>query len=301
MTRPLRHGLMLKCAEGFRRLVCLLPLSWLPGLGRMAGRVAWACAVGARRLAEEQMLEAGVARDAAEARRLSRRVFESLAMNALEWMHSTGWPDSLFAERVRMDTEPVRRLLAEGRGLICVTGHIGNWEVMFRAARIYHGFTQYVVMAPQRNDAVNRWLVAQRERGGDKMVSSQDGALPIVRLLRRGEMMGMLGDQDSARVSGIFVNFFGRPAYTPAGIGMLAHMCNTPILPTAGYRTTDDNRHVLVYGEPIRPDPALDAAADALRLTQAYTAWLEERIREHPEQWVWIHNRWKRKPGRNDE
>jgi lauroyl/myristoyl acyltransferase len=199
-------------------------------------------------------------------------------------------------ERRRLKTI-MKKVRPEGHGVIVVMGHIGNWEVQFRANRIYTGLEQNAVMAPQRSTVMNDWLIRQRTRGGDHMVSSQEGALPIVRLLRRGQIVGMLGDQDSARVRGIFVNFFGRPACTPAGIGLLCHLSKAPILPAAGYRMKDrPDHHVVTWGEPIRPDPSLDAETDMLRITQAYTKWLEDYIREHPEQWVWIHHRWKRKP-----
>lgn len=291
----MRHGALLAVAEALRRLVCLLPLAWLEPVGRFMGRVFWVVLFGLRRLAERQLLEAGVARDPKEARRIGREVFESLAMNALEWLHSTGWSEKTFRERIEVDPEPMMKLLNEGRGLIVATGHLGNWEILYQGVGRAHGRKQYAVYAPQRNEAFNAWIIRQRERYGDKMISSQDGAIPMIRLLRRNNILGMLGDQDSKRVRGVFVQFFGRPAYTPAGIGLLAHLSGAPILPAAGRRIKGrPDRHEILFGDPIRPDPAVDAEADALRMTQAYTTWLEERIREAPEQWVWIHRRWKR-------
>ncbi|MCE5230639.1 lysophospholipid acyltransferase family protein [bacterium] len=296
-TRPLRHGLLLAFAESARRLVCLMPLAWIVPVGSWIGRIAWTFSFGARRLAERQLIETGVARDRAGAKRLAREVFESICMNTIEWMHSTRWPEETFRQRVETDLEPLRRVLAEGRGVIVAMGHIGNWEVQMRAVHVILGKTLYAVMAPQRSEVMNNWLVRQREIGGDKMLSSQAGGLPIIRTLRRNNVIGMLGDQDSKRISGIFVDFFGRPAYTPAGIGTLAHISGAPILPACGWRTRENpNHHILIWGDPIRPDPSVDAKTDALRLTQAYTSWLEARIREHPEQWAWVHDRWKRKP-----
>lgn len=300
-TRPLRHGALLVSVETLRRLIRLLPLAWVTPVGRWFGRLAWLVAFGQRRIAEKQLLQTGVARDRSEARRLGRCVFESISMNAVEWLHSTVWPSSVFLERVSTETEPVRRLLAEGRGVIVAMGHIGNWEVQMRAFHYHLGKSLYAVMAPQRSELLNGWLVRLREIGGDTMISSQGGALPIIRVLRRNNVVGMLGDQDSVRIRGVFVDFFGRPAYTPAGIGMLSHLSGAPILPACGWRLKENpDRHILMFGDPIRPDPSLDPGADALRLTQAYTAWLEARIRERPDQWVWMHRRWKRKKRMKD-
>lgn len=295
-TRPVRHRALFFTAEALRRLICLLPLAWIPAVGRLVGRLAWLAAFGQRRVAEKQLLQTGVARDRCEARRLGRRVLENVAMNAVEWLHSSAWPGSTFLKRVEVRGENLRAAHAEGKGVIVAMGHIGNWEIQMRACHYFLDVNLYGVMAPQRSEILNQWLVTQRERGGDKMISSQSGGLPIIRALRRGGIIGMLGDQDSSRVRGIFVDFFGRPAYTPAGIGMLSHLSGAPIVPACGWRVPGrPDRHVLIFGDPLRPDPALDPEADTLRLTKAYTAWLEARIREHPDQWVWIHRRWKRK------
>lgn len=295
-TRPLRHGMLFAAAEALRRLICLLPLAWVAPAGRWFGRMAWLIAFGQRHIAEKQLRETGVACDRSQARRLGRRVFENISMNVVEWLHSTAWPPELFMQRVDVEAETIRRAHAEGKGVIVAMGHIGNWEVQMRACHYFLGLKLYAVMAPQRSERFNDWLVKQRELGGDTMLSSQAGALPIVRALRRGNIVGMLGDQDSKRVRGVFVDFFGRPACTPAGIGMLSHLSGAPIVPACGWRLSDrPDHHHLMFGDPIRPDPALDSQADALRMTQDYTVWLEARIREHPGQWVWMHRRWKRK------
>ncbi len=299
-TRPARHTALLAAAETLRRLVCLLPISWIEPVGRLFGRAGWLVAFGQRRIAERQLIEAGVAGDGAQARRIGRRVFENLAMNAVEWLHSTRWSPARFMERVELDPMDLRRIRAEGRGAIVAMGHIGNWEIQMRATHYYLDLPMYAVMAPQRGQKINDWLVRQRQVGGDVMLSSQAGALPIIRVLRKNNIVGMLGDQDSTRVRGIFVDFFGRPASTPAGIGMLAHLSGAPIVPACGWRVRS-NHHRVVFGEPLRPDPSLDPETDARRLTQAYTAWLEARIRERPEHWVWMHRRWKRKQEMQDE
>ncbi len=298
-TRLLRHVLMLMVAEVMRRVVVLLPLRWALALGRAMGRGAARVARKPRQVAERQLLKARVATDPAEAQRLARGVFESFGMNVIEWHHSTGWSPEQFRERVAIDPAPVERLLAEGRGLIIVVGHLGNWEILIRAAHAWLGRRFNAVMAPQRNPWINRWLVRQRERGGDRMHMTDEGALPLLRLLRRGEPLALLIDQDSNRSRGVFIKFFGRPALTPLGPGLLAHHSGAPVLPCAIRRRADNPElHETFIGKPIRPNPELEAEADALRILTKATAFIEARIRETPEQWVWIHRRWRHKPGK---
>jgi KDO2-lipid IV(A) lauroyltransferase len=153
-------------------------------------------------------------------------------------------------------------------------------------------------MAAQRDERLNEWLKRRRERPGIRIVDSDEGTFALMRHLRRGGCMGVIADQDSTRVSGIFVDFFGRPAYTPIGPARLAQSCKVGVLPLSIERDVDDPRvHRLVLGEPILPDAEAGAEAESQRMTQAYTRHLEERIRARPELWVWLHKRWRHRPG----
>jgi KDO2-lipid IV(A) lauroyltransferase len=120
----------------------------------------------------------------------------------------------------------------------------------------------------------------------------------MVRHLRSGGVLAMIADQDSTRSRGIFVDFFGRPAYTPAGPAYLARRTGIPMLPLVIVREPDDPRlHKILIDEPIRPDPQLDEETDVQRMTQAYTRVMEGWIRQYPSQWVWVHDRWRHQPG----
>ena len=145
---------------------------------------------------------------------------------------------------------------------------------------------------------VNELLLGLRSRLGVRTVLRGSGgaARQILRTLRSGDVLGAIIDQD-IKIDGVFVEFFGRPAYTPTGPVALALRAGSPVVLGCTWREPDGAQRV-------RFDPPIDLALQAgehrkaaiHRYTAEFTAWLEARIREHPEQWVWIHRRWRRRP-----
>lgn len=298
-SRPLRHRLLISLLELARKAMVRLPHGAVLALGRGIGSLAWALLPASRRLAADQIEAAGIAAGG-EARRLARRNFASLGMTALEWLHSSGWSDTQVRDHVDYENGGAAgEVLAAGRGVMAATAHIGNWELMLRAGCLHSGHPIHAVMTPPRDPGLTAWLVREREAAGAKMVLTDEGALGLLRHLRRGRLLAALIDQDSTRTRGVFVDFFGRPAYTPLGPGLLARLAGAPLVPVCIRRRADDpRRHVMTLGDPIRPDPAAEAEADARRMMQEATAVIERWIREAPEQWVWMHDRWRRRPGK---
>jgi len=298
-TKPYRHLLVIPLLEAARVLAQALPHGWVLALGRALGRLGWWVDRRSRARAERQLRERGMAADRPTARRLSRQVYETLGMNAMEFLHSLNWGPERFHQCVRIQGfEIVERELAAGRGIIFVSAHLGNWELLTRACQAFTGRTVAAVMADQTDAAQNRWLVRQRSTGGNRLLSTQDSALGMMRHLRRGGMLALIADQDSTRGRGLFVDFFGRPAYTPAGPAHLARRAGVAIVPVSIHRQEGDpRRHCIQVDEPLWADPTAEEEADLQRLTQAYTRVLEQRIREHPAQWAWMHHRWNHQPG----
>ncbi len=245
------------------------------------------------------MQEAGVAQDARSVTILSRGMYQSLAMNGLEWLHSRSWDEWTVRERVTIEgSDLFLEALGEGKGAILVTGHLGNWELMLLALRIHTGQSLAAVMAETRNAQLDHWLKRMREQSGHTIISHKTALIGMVRHLRRGGLLAMLADQDSTRGRGVFVDFFGKPAYTPAGPAHLAHRMGVPIIPMTMLRREDDpRRHHYRIHAPIHADPAADQESEIRRITQLYTKVLEEQIRKAPAQWVWIHERWRHSPG----
>ena len=182
-------------------------------------------------------------------------------------------------------------------GWIGLTGHIGNWELLGQWLRVQGRQPMAGILAKrQPNPHLNRLIEKFRGRQGMGTLYTDDSSRHLIRLLKSGHSMGVAADQDVISVASVFVDFFGRPAYTPVGPARLAWAANVPILVGAALRTATG--FVVQINPPIWPDRSRPRDEELQRLTQEYTRQLEQLIREHPEQWAWFHRRWRTTPER---
>jgi KDO2-lipid IV(A) lauroyltransferase len=180
-----------------------------------------------------------------------------------------------------------------GKGGIFVTGHIGNWELS-AAYAAKKGYPVNVVAKRIYLEALNQKLVTMRERMGVRTLYRDLSMRTMIRHLQENEFLGIVPDQDVRRIGGIFVDFFGRPAYTPVGPALLALASGAPILMVRDIRTGP--RHLLAFDPPFYAERKGPREQEVRRLVTRYTNRLEEFIREHPDQWVWFHRRWRTQP-----
>lgn len=298
-TRGLRHRMIIPVLELLRWLVKAIPHRFVLAMGRRLGGLARFFCPRFRRLAERQLAEAGIGETPRERKQIVRGVFETLGMNLLEWLQAPSWSEAQARERYRtLGFETIEAALENGTGFIMVAGHLGNWELVPYFYHLTSGHRACVVSAGQSSPEMERYLTRMREQLGCDVRVMGNSMIGMVRRLRQGEGIGLLGDQDSRRSKGIFVDFFGKPAYTPEGPAALALRTGAWLVPINLYRDPEEpSRHILQVGKPLIPDTAAEPGEEIKRLTQAHARALEELVRQHPEQWVWIHERWKRRPG----
>jgi KDO2-lipid IV(A) lauroyltransferase len=181
-----------------------------------------------------------------------------------------------------------------GKGLIGITGHIGNFELL--AAYIASLGYRIAVIGRELYDArLNQMLVDNREALGLTNFSTTESPRTILRWLKSGGALGVLIDTDSTRVRGAFVPFFGRLANTPIGQSLLGLHAGAAFLPMACLRT-DDNRYRIIIKREVCISPSGNMEEDACQMTQACTKVLEKIIAENKSQWIWLHNRWHTSP-----
>jgi KDO2-lipid IV(A) lauroyltransferase len=149
-----------------------------------------------------------------------------------------------------------------------------------------------VVTREQHSRAMNRFWMGVRARFGMGFVAVRDAALTIHRLLRRGRAVAMVIDQHMPPGRGLVVPFFGRPASTTHAPALLAYTTRAPIVPVSVERLPG-GRHRVRLDPPLVADRDRGREEEVLRLTRTLNQWLEDRIRERPDQWLWIHRRWK--------
>jgi Kdo2-lipid IVA lauroyltransferase/acyltransferase len=191
------------------------------------------------------------------------------------------------------DLAPVKAALQRGRGLLMLVGHLGNWEVFaVLAGRI--GFPTTVLVKTIRGNVMNDFVAQMRARYGVDLLPQRGAYRQCLRVLKGNRLLSVILDQNMTREEGIFVEFFGQPACTSPGLAHLAAQSGAPVLPACCIRRPD-GRFEIQLGELLEPPPSRDP--DAVReATQQYTRILEAMIRRHPEQWIWIHRRWRTRP-----
>lgn len=181
------------------------------------------------------------------------------------------------------------RLLKEGKGVICVIGHLGNWELIGLAV-CQAGYPLRSLARPVENPWLDRYVNRFRTQTGQRIIPKYHALGEMIRVLQRNEILVVQVDQD-ARHSGVYVEFFGRPASTHRSPAVLSLKYDVPIVLANIYRT--GGFHRVELSDPIRPDPYRSHADPVKALTQAVTREVEAAVRAHPDQWFWVHDRWK--------
>jgi KDO2-lipid IV(A) lauroyltransferase len=187
----------------------------------------------------------------------------------------------------------VREAHAKGKGVLILTLHMGNWEFL-PISFISQGFKVTPLYRPLDSEPIDRFILTYRQRFGGKPISKRNSMRKILSALKRQECVGILLDQNTERKSSVFVDFFGHPASTNKGLALIALKTGAPVLPV--YIVSCGMRYEVVVGPQI---PLINSGRkedDILANTQAYNRIIESIIRKHPEQWLWIHQRWKTRP-----
>ncbi|MBI3314088.1 MAG: lysophospholipid acyltransferase family protein [Candidatus Omnitrophica bacterium] len=232
----------------------------------------------------------------AEIKQIARKVFENMAETAVELLQMP----KLNFEKVRriVDTgnafEIYQKLLAEGKGIISITAHIGNWELLAGVFGLA-GFSGGVLARRIYYAPYNDWIVDARLAIKVPTIYRDESAKRIFELLGRNQIIGLLPDQDIEGLKGEFVPFFGEPAYTPIAPVKIALATGAPIAVNFLIRQPGD-RYKLVMGEIIRPVVQTTREEAVRQYTAVWMKAIEDMIRAYPEQWAWMHNRWKTQP-----
>jgi len=278
----------------FDTLFRLLPRGGALFLGKVLGILGYYLAPGRRWTALRNLETAlGEEKSHGEKRRIARRSFEHLGMTAAELFRIPSLDREGIEDLVSFTGEGIlKKCLDEGRGLLLLSAHLGNWELI-GAALALRGYPLAVITKIPKSRAVHRWWTMYREKVGIRVLKGRGLLKDGVAHLSEGGMLGFVLDQNARRREGVFVPFFGREACTLKSLALMSRRTGAPVVPVFIFR--DGNRHQLVIEEPIHLDATGDVEGDVLRWTAAYNAWTERVIRLHPEQWTWLHERWKTK------
>ncbi|MCE5186817.1 MAG: lysophospholipid acyltransferase family protein [Planctomycetaceae bacterium] len=227
---------------------------------------------------------------------IGRRSFQHIVMLVI---------DLLFTPRlVRKDNwrqyarvigiERAKWMMQEGKGLLMLTGHYGNFEIIGYALGLF-GFNIYSIARPLDNRFINDYLYSVRQRNGQKIIDKKGAADLMVDLAEQGATLCFIADQDAGR-KGVFVDFFGRKASSYKSIGLLALQYNKPIVIGVCRQVPGEFFFEIEVGRIIEPSEWAHQENPLQWITQEYNRSLEELIRKDPSQYWWVHRRWKTRP-----
>lgn len=227
---------------------------------------------------------------------LSKEVYVMLAKNGADVIRS--WSVETLEQLQKFvkveGKEYADEAKARGKGIIYFTGHIGAFELMITAMGL-NGMPFMVVGTALKDERLNDIVVRFRAKHGSEPISRGRETFKLIKALKSGGAVGMLIDQDT-KVKSRFVNFFGMPASTPVGAALMAMKTGAAVIPALIHLGEDNLQHMILYPE-VPMVITGDDEKDMITNTQTLSKILEDAIRRHPAQWVWMHERWKTRPG----
>ena len=271
---------------------------WLPesaayALGEGAGRLAFRFDRRHRTIAVENLMRAFPGEyTPVELERLARAVFENLGRTAVDVARSDRLLREGKADAIQFDgLNRLQEARNRGKGVLVITAHSGPWELSLLITALRFE-PVYVVARPLDNPRLDDLVTALRERGGNQVIRKRDAVQAILQALRRGKTVAILIDQHVAEREGVVVPFFGRPASTAYAPALIAMRSGAAVLPAVGMQQGRAQYRV-AFGEEVPVRRSGDLRADLAENTARFTAAIEAFIRKHPEEWFWVHRRWK--------
>ena len=226
----------------------------------------------------------------AERRRIASGVFRSIARLLSAFAKFPQMHRGNIAQWIRYEGyEHFEAGLTRGKGVLFATAHLGNWELSAFAHAILSG-PMHVVVRPLDNSRIDRIVERRRRLSGNRLIEKKDFARSILSALRRNEAVGILIDQNASADTGVFVDFFGIPACAGAGFAKLAAHSGAAVIPGFALWSGAEQKYILRFY------PQIEITGDVARDTASLQKHLESVIREYPDQWLWIHRRWKTRP-----
>ena len=226
---------------------------------------------------------------------IAKGVYRNMAVIAAEFFDIPWLTKDRVRERAEVEgLEHCVEALKKKRGLLMVTAHFGNWEL---GAIVFSLFFQPVLLLyrPLDNLFLDRLVASVRSSTGNRLLVKNKAMRKMLRTLNANGIVGLLIDQNWSWQEGVFVDFFGRPACTSDGVARLAMHTGAPVIPCFMVRR-EDGKYTLVIGEAIELVNTGEQEKDVLINTQNFTRIVEEMIRKYPDQWFWVHQRWKTQP-----
>ncbi len=288
---------VLVVATGF--IVRHLPRSASLRLGAGLGDIVYGTVKRRRQIALKNLnMALGNEKSKDELEYIARSSFRNMGKTLVEFLSTPRYSAERLRSLARIEgMENVQQAMARGKGIIFISAHLGNWELAFHIMSRAIGSLSAVAQSFKYH-RLDRLVSNYRTRYGGQVIKKEMAVKQSLRLLRQGQEVAFLGDQDAGD-NGVFIDFFGIPASAPRGPIMLALRTDASIINILDIRQEDDS-HLITISEPVELEISGDLEKDVEFNTARFVKHLEETVREHPCQWLWMHNRWKTRPRTQD-
>ncbi len=276
----------------------ILPISWSLAVGKAMGRFAYLLATELRRTGSINLALAFPEKSEAERRTLLQGCFDNLGRGLGLFAHfCSSDRETIFSvvDTNELDLGPYHEAEHAGKGVILFTGHLGAWELTsFGLSALDHPFGFLVRRLD--NEKIEQLVDATRSRFGNETIDKFAAGRLMFKTLRAGKTLGLLIDLNTLDEEAIFVDFFGVPASTTFMVSKLALRTGSPIFPLFAPWDKATGKFKLILSPPVAVETTGDEEEDVRRLTENLSMIVENYVREYPEQWLWIHKRWKTRP-----
>ena len=285
-------------ARSLLGILGILPRPLAIASGRAIGRIVYSLPGKLRRTGERNLEIAFPEISDGEKQRLLRGCFESLGRLLAEFSQFPRMTAARLSQIIEYDQRglaDLRQAEKEGRGVIFLTGHLGAWEVLsFGWSALEYPIS--FLVRPIDNARIENWVERVRTRFGNVAIDKKSAARQALRVLRQKGTLGILSDLNTQPFEGVFVPFFGRLACTNAGIATLALKTDAVVIPTCAVWDAKRGKYFF-HGDPqVELVRTGDHQRDVEINTANFAAGMERMIRLYPDQWLWIHKRWKTRP-----
>lgn len=277
--------------------VCrLLPKKWAMSLGTGIGKLLYHTLKKRKQIALNNLQIAfGNDMEIEEQQVICKASFINLSKTIIEFMRFTKFnPDNIWHEVSVEGKEHLDAALEKGKGVIVVLTHFGNWEMLSLVWGVLIPNRATAIAFPLKNEKLNAYICRNREFLSLKLIPRKNAIRATLRALKNNEAVGFFADQNAGD-QGMFIEFFGKPASTSRAPVTIALKTDTPVLFTLDIRQPNDKHHIYI-SPPLYLDPSDDTETDVIEYTTLIVKELEKYINKYPEQWLWLHNRWKTQP-----
>ena len=283
----------------FLRILVLLPYRIASDTGGYIGRLGYLLDKRHRNVALENLSRAFPGKDKEDIIRIAKKVFENLGRSVAEFIHIASHPPDTVKRMLNKwvtieGQDYVNNAIMNNNGIIYLGAHFGNWELLGQVLST-NKCTFNVIARPIDNHRLNRIIISLRSVLGANVLLKKGVLRDTLRVLKKGGAVGILLDQNTSREEGVFVDYFGQPAATNKGLALIAMKSGASVIPVFIVRE-DTYMHRVVYLPEIEIKRSDNLESDVFTYTQKFTSIIESFVRDHPEQWFWMHRRWKTMP-----